>query len=280
MELAPLSSLRKAVPTDWSDSFQLKLPTDTPVNVVVSSTNLDVGIEGGGPTLTFTEPFTVSGELTFPETATSVTIEDITMTAGASIIWNPKKAVTLADSGLTIKAVAIAREGCRIIGASVELITVKLESSVSLLGATTVGNVEFACNVTSSSTGLVLVSATQAKSTAPKVKIAVSEAPSTIEPLTLFVLNDTGSFSAGWENVLEDDEHFSSYISTTDDGKSAVFAKKKEKKGLGPGAIAGIVIGCVVAVAIIAIVAFVCTRRKKDVGTSSEGQNETVSDKD
>lgn len=269
----------EAVPTDWSDSFQLKLPTDTPVNVVVSSTNLDVGIEGGGPTLTFTEPFTVSGELTFPETATSVTIEDITMTAGASIIWNPKKAATLADSGLTIQAVTIAGEGCRIIGASVGLITMNHDSSVSLSGATAVSNVEFECDVKSSSTGLVLVSATQAKAPAPKARIAVSEKPSTIEPLTLFVLNDTGSFSAGWENVLEDDEYFSSYIATTDDGKSAVFAKK-DKKGLGPGPIAGIVIGCVAVVAIIAVIAVVCIRRKKDVGTSSEGQNETASDKE
>ena len=271
----------EAVVTEQSQSFSLRLP-DTPVNVVVSSPNLPVTITGGGPTLTFTEPFTVSGVLTFPETATSVTIEDITMTAGSSIVWNAKKANTLAD-GLTIKAVSIAGVGCSITGASVELINVNLESSVSLLGATTVQRVAFDCDVKSSRTGFVLVSATQASSAAPKAEILVTEPPSTMDPLILFVLNDQGSFSPGWGDVLEDDEHFSSYIATTPEGNSAVLAKREDKKkGLGPGAIAGIVIGCLAAVAIIGVVAFLCARkRKKDASTSSEGQVEdTASDKE
>ena len=54
-----------------------------------------------------------------------------------------------------------------------------------------------------------------------------------------------------------------------------------KKNGLDPGAIAGIVIGCLAAVAII-VVAFLCARkRKKDASTSSEGHVEdTASDKE
>ena len=91
-----------------------------------------------------------------------------------------------------------------------------------------------------------------------------------------------------WAEKVDTTNGYSGYCVINDklnDGDNSVYAKrliqkgKKKSKGLGAGAIAGIVVGCVVFIAIIALILFFVIKKKKqhNLSKSLDENNESES---